>query len=316
VKKRGNQLAKRRFEPVWRHVFNGERVRAYRSAPPVLDLEAQRVRVELSRNGFAVSNLESLTGDPTLLPKLQELAHSLEEGNARLIAEHKTRLESGIQADRWDKPFVVELLDKRRPEVEPDGLLATVALHPQLRGIADAYFGLRVRVSDINIWRSLRTSKPAESSQLWHKDLADDFFVLKMFIYLEDVDEGGGPFTYLRGSHRRGDLRALKLPEHDDGQQMRASVDAPASVGVGDRVEAVTGPAGTVLFADTLGYHRGGWARTSERLLMQVLFTSAADIGKRKLAAPAGVRPEDWAADLAYDPAPTTSSGTALSPSM
>ncbi|RKS68633.1 phytanoyl-CoA dioxygenase PhyH [Motilibacter peucedani] len=300
VKKRGTQLAKRRFEPVWRHVFNAQRTKAFRAAPPQLCAEGQRLSADLARDGFAKSSLEALTGDATLLPRLQELAHSLEQGNARLIAEHKARLDSGVKADVWDKPFVVELLDKRRPEVEPDGLLASVALHPQLRGIADTYFGLRVRVSDINIWRSLRTSKPAESSQLWHKDLADDFFVLKMFVYLEDVDEGGGPFTYLRGSHRRGDLRDLRLPEHDDGQQMRGSVDAPEQVGVGDRVEAVTGPAGTVLFADTLGYHRGGWARTSERLLMQVLFTSNADIGKRKLAAPAGVRAEDWADDLAY----------------
>ena len=63
----------------------------------------------------------------------------------------------------------------------------------------------------------------------------------------------------------------------------------------------VTGRAGTVLFADTLGFHRGGHARTRDRLVCQVLYSSPAADGHRLLGLPAGVDARAHAADLAYD---------------
>ena len=34
------------------------------------------------------------------------------------------------------------------------GILAQMMLNPQIKGIADNYYGMRTKVSDINIWRN------------------------------------------------------------------------------------------------------------------------------------------------------------------
>jgi hypothetical protein len=287
-------------ETRWRHAFNYRSTRDYRRRPPRLTDAARRVLEDLDRDGVAVSTIEELTEDAGLLGRLQELAGELEAAQQHVLAEHQARMALGTRSAVWDKPFVVELLDKKRPLVAPGGLLASVALQPQLRGIADTYFGLRTRVADVNIWRTLASSQPPQSSQLWHRDVPDDHFVLKSFVYLEDVADGGGPFTYLLRTHRKGDQN-LELPSQHDGQWFRATEDAPRAIGVDDRVRTFTGSAGTMIFADTLGYHRGGWARTSPRLLLQTLYASPAARRSRLLGLPEGVNAKDWKRDLAYD---------------
>lgn len=293
--RRGNELS-------WRYGSNWAATRDFRRQPPVLGDESRRILDQLDRDGVATTTIGALTGDDTLLEQLQELAAALEETRAEVLAEHQTRMALGTRATVWDKPFVVELLDKKRPVVRPDDLLGALALHPQHRGIADAYFGLRTRVADINIWRTLASQQPPQSSQLWHRDLPDDHYVLKSFVYLEDVDAGAGPFTYLLGSHRKGE-HSLRLPSEHDGQALRAAEDAPRAAGVEDRVRTYTGNAGTMIFADTLGYHRGGWAHTRPRLLLQTLYASSAARGNRGLGLPDGVDLKEWKRDLAYAPA-------------
>ena len=43
----------------------------------------------------------------------------------------------------------------------------------------------------------------AVSSQRWHRD-PEDRKLCKVFIYLNDVDENAGHFTYVKGSHYLG----------------------------------------------------------------------------------------------------------------
>ena len=63
-----------------------------------------------------------------------------------------------------------------------------------------------------------------------------------------------------------------------------------------------TGPAGTVILADTHGWHKGGQATTTPRLLLQVLYASP---GRRERSGCSGhprasTRTAE-VADLAYD---------------
>jgi hypothetical protein len=296
----GERLVKRTSEPVWRYGFNAGPTREFRKRPPALGAEARRVLADVNRDGLAVSNLADLTGDPTLLERLQEQAYALEAEREQELDGRRERIATGAVGGPKDKEFVMELLDSRRPVIDPKGLLAQTALHEQLRGIADGYYGMRTRVSDINFWRNLPTPLPPRSSQLWHRDLPEDYFILKMFVYLEDCGETNGPFTYLVGTHGKGDRR-FQLPATDDGQTMRSNDDALAAAGVLDRVRRNTGVAGSVVFADTIGYHKGGWVQEKGRLLFHVLYSSKAALPNRMLGVPAGVRPADWSRDLLFD---------------
>ena len=75
----------------------------------------------------------------------------------------------------------------------------------------------------------------------------------KAFLYLEDVDEGNGPYTYLRGTHRSHMIRVKKqiFGGGDTGFTDREIKS------VLDREVQVTGEAGTLILADVRGIHRG-----------------------------------------------------------
>src|SRR5690606_34863119 len=74
-------------------------------------------------------------------------------------------------------------------------------------GIGTHYMNLVPRFVGASIWHNRVV--PAENarlySQQWHRDYNDQL-IMKMFIYLNDVDEGTGPFEYLKGSHKMGPL--------------------------------------------------------------------------------------------------------------
>jgi hypothetical protein len=289
-------------EPVWRYVLNAGPTRDYRKNANGLSPEGARVLRDLNRDGCAQSTLEALTGDPTLLSRLQAEAKLLEEARAdEVAAKAKALLEVEDLGDGNTKPFLVQYLDADRPVVEPDGLLATSALEPGIKAIADAYYGMRIRVADINIWRNLASGHAPVASQLWHRDQPDDHLILKMFVYLEDVDGGAGPFAYVKGTHGKGDRKWRPRVTLYDGHNHRAA-DADMEREVPEaRRPRFTGPAGTVLLADTIGWHKGGQATTTPRLLFHVLFASRAASDQRLLGAPAGLDLATATRDLAFD---------------
>ena len=78
----------------------------------------------------------------------------------------------------------------------------------------------------------------------------------KAFLYLDDVDAGNGPFTYIRGSHRSHLTRLKK-------QLVGNRTGSPTSFSERDvrrmlnREVQVCGEAGTLILADVRGIHRG-----------------------------------------------------------
>jgi hypothetical protein len=117
------------------------------------------------------------------------------------------------------------------------------------------------------------------ASQRWHRDPEDDHIV-KMFIYFSDVDEEAGPFEYVRDSAAGGKYGDV-FP-WGQGHRYPSAGELEAAVDADDRV-TMTGPAGTVIFCDTAGFHRGGFARTRPRILMISTFLrDSARKGKRR----------------------------------
>jgi len=291
---RAREGLKRGFEPTWRYLFNFGPTMDHRRRPPVLRPAAARALADLNRDGLAVSTLEELTGDPTLLGQLQDLAAALEAEQAEQLAERRRAMADGTFTGFKD--FCVHLLG-RHPTLAPDSLPVRVGLHEQLKGIADGYFGLRTSLADANIWRNLRSDAEPRSSQLWHRDLHHDHYVLKMFVHLEDVEPGTGPFSYAKGTHGKGD-RHVRAEGSKDALTYRTLDEDLARVVPRERWVECTGPAGTVVLADTIGYHRGGWARTEDRLVFQAFWTSKASRRDYQIRMPAGVDRARWAKDI------------------
>jgi hypothetical protein len=88
------------------------------------------------------------------------------------------------------------------------------------------------------------------------------------------VDENTGPFTYAPGTHPKGTV--TREPEFlfKDGKTPRSNDDQVGKLVPPEKWMRGIGPAGTMIFADTRGLHKGGLAKTRERYLYTAEFTS------------------------------------------
>lgn len=113
-------------------------------------------------------------------------------------------------------------------------------------------------------WSTPALKEPSsEAAQLYHFDM-DRIKFLKFFIYLTDVTPSTGPHCFVAGSHRRKPAALLRDGRFQDHELERHY--AP------ERFVEITGPKGTVLAADTRGFHKGKPLETGSRLIFQVEF--------------------------------------------
>lgn len=301
-------------DAIWRYGLNFGPTLHYQRSRPALGNEAKRVLNDLNTVGAATTTLEELTGDANLLSRLQEHAEQLKPAKSAEIATKAARLSDDevLSNGRTDKEFLVTFLDTHRPAITPDGVLANAMLNSQVKGIADTYFGMRTQVADVNIWLNLPGNLPPAASQLWHRDLKQDHFIFKMFIYLEDVLPGSGPFGYLKSTHVKGANRSFSPPVTWDGFNWRATDEHVESLLGEDQILSFPAPAGTVLFADTTGWHRGGRATDQTRLVVQTNFCSRSAFPDRKLGLPAGNDIKDMPWELRYDDSVSAAARQAL----
>ena len=140
-----------------------------------------------------------------------------------------------------------------------------------------------------NVWKTFATETEARESQLWHFDREDNY-ILKAFLYLKDVDEGTGPFTYAPKTHPKGSLRS-KQPEYFMEKNVQRSTDDQMAAAVPkENWIRGAGKKGTIIFADTRGYHKGGEARTDDRLMYTCMFTSSASESQRLINYPENLK--------------------------
>jgi hypothetical protein len=229
----------------WRR-RNRDRALEDGAVPPLLAGIVER----LHRDGVAITEVETVFGDRSLYERARARAEELyrqprkrDEAEAGSKATFLTKLATG--SFQIDDPF------------------ATLALHPSALVVANGYLELRSTLRALDLWLTEPTPGPAIQTQLWHRD-ADDVVNVKMFVYFTDVTRGAGPLCYAPGTHPLGDKR--RLPEHDDQGR---STDEELSAIVPERDWVYCeGKPGTVVFADTCGYHKQVKPESDERMLL------------------------------------------------
>jgi hypothetical protein len=261
--------------PIARYGFNLLPIVRYKVGVTPLNVTAHRVAEELRREGVAMTQLDDLLEDDAALQRLQAYVESLRSE----VVEEGQNDEGELSS--FGKSFLIELLGER-PVLMPGSPLVRLALHPQIRGVAEAYSGMKLRVQDVNAWVNLPRPNEAEQSQLWHRDLPEDHDIVKCFIYVRAVRKETGPMRYVRRSNT-AQGRRVKFPSEWDGIGYRIPDSAVHSVVPDDYIVEATGPAGTVMFADTRGLHRGGHATGEERLVVQITYASNACCRPRNL---------------------------------
>jgi hypothetical protein len=136
-----------------------------------------------------------------------------------------------------------------------------LGLQDRLLDIAESYIGLPPAYDGVTINYTVADGREV-STRKWHRDW-EDRRMLKVAIYLDDVDEDGGPFQMIR----RHDM----LQSDEAGFNYELVDDAALTETLGatyaDDIVSCCGPAGTVIFTDTARFfHRGKPATARDRM--------------------------------------------------
>ncbi len=168
-------------------------------------------------------------------------------------------------------------------------------LDERLLAIAENYIGLPIVYRSLTVRRDIVGGDKVET-RLLHRDNEDNR-ILKIIVYLNDVDENGGPFEFIP---RPLTPASWRVP-HDGS---RASDAAMARLVPPARWRCCTGKRGTAVFVDTCRvYHRGRIAATADRLALFFCYNSARPLSPQ------------WCAPL-FDRAAFIAAVPALSPAQ
>jgi len=256
--------------------------------PPVLSDAQQRVLGELREHGIAFAHFDQLIGDSSLW---QALRSDIDAFVRETEGDGSTRPEDPT-APRKKKHLISRSL-KREKELESRGvsppfprLEATdpwvrLALAGPIVDTVNAYRGMCTKLYNMDQWYTVpvRSDQERVGAQAWHRD-PEDLNVVKVFVYFSRVDDHAGPLEYIRGSTdggRYGHLWPWSITHGVYPSQEELLSQIPES----DVVSATGGP-GTIIFCDTSGLHRGGFATRDPRILsVNTYLSPAAYIARR-----------------------------------
>ena len=240
-------------------------------APPSLDDVQRSILSDVREHGYSLRSFEEVFSDAAAWT-------AIEEQRDRFVASTEADLAAGGEHVRVrpGKEFVVRLQSYGVELGPADPWFGAVASQ-RLLDLANAYLEMWSKLEYVDVWYSVPQPAAAEriSSQRWHRDY-NDKHLLKIFLYLVDVDEHMGPFQYVAGSQPGGayaDAWAWEpLGQHyPTEEELEARVPSSA-------VQTFTGPAGTLVFCNTAGFHRGGFSTTKPRVLATATYSSPASL--------------------------------------
>jgi phytanoyl-CoA dioxygenase PhyH len=247
--------------------------RLHESAPPVLDATQQRVIRQLREDGYATLPVTDLVEEKDWA--------ELEANAARFIADTEAGLAGEAEGGsselrrRPGKEFVVRKY-AYGVKLALDDPWLRLGTNRRLLDIANAYLEMWTKLEYVDLWYTPPAGGEDErrSSQRWHRDF-NDRHLLKAFIYLVDVDEEAGPFEYVPRSAPGAELDSL-WPWRPLGENYPPEDELMARVE--GRAVTFTAPKGTIIFCNTSGFHRGGYAKKKPRALATFTWDSPASL--------------------------------------
>jgi len=249
--------------PIWRFL-NWKGRSLYRRNPPRHNAVSQRIVADLQRDGIAISHLDELFPGERVLESF--FAH---------LKEHELE-ERAAQSAK--KAFFLDMWDPERFFMNMRDPFVRFALDRRIIDIAGSYLGMYLKLQALRAMKTVvvQEGQAATQSQLWHRD-PDDNRLCKVFVYLHDVlEESTGPFMYVAGSQpggRWGNVFPQLRPFTPGNPRITdevLSAQVPAA-----HLKMCTGKAGTIIFVDTVGLHKGGYSTARSRFTFLTSFCSA-----------------------------------------
>jgi hypothetical protein len=247
--------------------------RLYGHERPTLDEVQRDVLERLRDEGYASLPFSQLVPD-------EGVWRDLESDAAQFVADTEAGLASEREGGdsqlrrRAGKEFLVRKYSWG-VRLSLDDPWLRLGISPRLLDVANAYLEMWSKLEYVDVWYTPPAGgDERRSSQRWHRDF-NDRHLLKAFVYLVDVDEETGPFEYVPRSAPGGELDRL-WPWRPLGENY------PPEDEFADRIDGrsvtFTAPKGTIIFCNTSGFHRGGFATAKPRVLATLTWDSPASL--------------------------------------
>ncbi len=275
-------FAVRNSWPIWYYVLNARARFLYKHTPQTLSPLQSRILDDLQKDGIAFSSLDEFFPDEPVLETLQrwEKGHR-EEADA---ISKKTFLKS-----YWNMPLAFEASNP----------FCTLSIRKDVLAIVNAYDKMFRMLHHVHLARTVPVGNATPVfSQNWHRD-PEEKRMVKFFVYLSDVKEENGPFTYLRssnfGAQKYGHLFPQDVPlgVYPDTEKLMSSIDPTDIV-------TATGKAGTIIFCDTVGFHRGGYTQSGERVMFTAFYPSVWWTEQKRYKLPPSSKRSEYTPAQAY----------------
>jgi hypothetical protein len=269
-----NRFAARQSYRVHEDVLSNPDSRSrFEANRPELDARQQEVFGGLDEKGLSIVPLTNFFPDSDQDLWAQLRAH----GDAfieRVEAERAKRLakeaKKGRKKGLGKGDYIMRLLGKDVPTLPDDDPWLRIGVSDRMLDVVNSYFGLWSKLTYVDLWYTPPAEPDVErvSSQRWHRDY-NDARLVKVFIYLTDVEEDTGPLEFVMGSTPNGEYgnvwpwrpvsNDLYPPQDEFDQRIPKSAQV-----------ALTAPEGSMIFCNTSGFHRGGYATGTRPRVMAV----------------------------------------------
>lgn len=249
---------------IW-NLVNRNAIKGYYNTPNDLSNEQNRILDDLKINGIAITNLDFFRQNAlvdinyyldSLEPKKSDVKNFL---TYYLGGEYRSKIQ----------------------EFSETNPLLEFSFNSKLVSIINSYFGMLSRLCYLELNETiLSSSEPLQMSQNFHRDPGIQKCI-KVFIYLNDVGIDSGPFVYLKKSHLNRE-NSFNSKRYGAGGIYPEKVAFEKSIDV-QNITPICGSAGTVIIADTTGFHCGGNSITSTRKMATIVYYPPGDLKKSKI---------------------------------
>lgn len=252
----------------------------FAASVPTLDETQRHIVDELDAHGFCVVRLADVFGQDawrTLLADADVYTREIEALVAAGLTKPAKPGKPGKPA-KPGKPMKDKFFMGRRFKSTPLTLAnpwLQLGASTRMLDIINSYLRMWSKLTYADQWYTPPRGSEADrlGSMRWHRDYNDQHLV-KVFVYLVDVDEGTGPFEYVPGSARGG-------PYANEWSWQPAGESYPPGEEFAQRVpssavKTFTAPAGSMILCNTSGFHRGGFATEKARNIFVYNYVSPA----------------------------------------
>jgi hypothetical protein len=254
--------------------------RRYRASRTQLTDAQHDVARQLECDGVASVPIAQLFAD-----RPSDLWQSLSTAAEKFASSSSTReaiaaFNRGEGGDAFKSYVVRQITDTADlPAHHP---LVQFGLSPVILAIVNSYLGMFAKLHSANFWYTIPTARSHQrtASQRWHRD-PEDFRLVKVFLYFTDVDEAAGPLEYIpesRLGRRYAKLWRFAGGTGVGGYPPQDPIEREVPL---DQRRKLLGNRGTVVFCDTSGLHRGGFATDHPRILATWTYVTPASLYPR-----------------------------------